>query len=269
MFKKLFVMGAGLILLLALFFGRSHVSTTVGMVRESVKESVPIDFEIKRARQMIKELRPEIKKNMILIAREEVEVDSLEDQVVALDQRLNQDRNDIVRLKDDLDRGSETFVYAGLSYSAKRVETELTSRFDQFKTQAATLDSKKQILTARQRGLTAAREKVDGMLDAKRQLEVEIENLEARLAMVDVAQTTSNFKFDNSRLSHTQELVADISTRIEVAEKLVNADLRYFDRIPLDAAEVDRDIAEEVADYFGGRQPEIEAFVKAHKQANQ
>ena len=168
MFKKSFVLGAALVLLLALFFGRSHVLTTVGMVRESVKESVPIDFEIKRARQMIKELRPEIRKNLRLIAHEEVEVGTLEEHVVALNQKLGQDRNDIVRLKDDLDRGSETFVYAGHSYSAKRIEAELTSRFDQFKMEEATLDSQKQILAARQRGLTAAREKLDGMLGAKR-----------------------------------------------------------------------------------------------------
>jgi len=266
MFKKSFVMGAGLVLLLTLFFGRSHVMTTIGMVRETVKESVPIDFEIKRARQMIKELAPEIDKNLRLMTYEEVEVDALEERVIALDQRLNQDRNDIVRLKDDLDQGSVTFVYAGRSYSAKQVKAELTSRFDQFKTQAATLESQKQILTARQTGLQAAHDKLDGMLDAKRQLEVEIENLEARLAMVAVAQTTSSFKFDNSRLSRTQELISDISTRIQVAEKLVNADVRYFDRIPLNASdEVDRDITEEVAEYLDGQQPEIEAFVNANQ----
>jgi hypothetical protein len=83
--------------------------------------------------------------------------------------------------------------------------------------------------------------------------------------MVEVAQTTSDFNFDDSQLSRTKELVQEISDRIEVAERLVNADTRFQDRIPLDGPEVERDITEEVADYFGDRRPEIEAFVKSNQ----
>ena len=260
MFKKSFVLGAGLVLLLALFFGRSHVLTTIGMVKQSVKESVPIDFEIKRAQQMINDLRPEIARNLRLVIAEEVEVSKLEDHVLALAKRLEKDGNDIVRLNNDLQDGSDIFVYAGLSYTKKQVKAELETRFDQYNTEKATLESQKQILAARQQALQAAREKLQGMEDAKRRLEVDIENLAARLAMVEVAQTTSHFKFDDSHLSRTEELISDISTRIEVAEKLVNADSRPFKGIQLDEPEEGRDITEEVAEAFGTNR---EAFVTA------
>lgn len=237
--------------------------TSVGMVKQTVKDSVPVDFEIKRARQMIKELQPEIERNMHLIAREETEVAKLERQVGTSEQQLSNDRGDILRLKGDLDKGSQVFVYAGRSYSAKQVKTDLQNRFDQFKTQEATTGSLKKILDARQKGLQAAREKLEGMLAAKRQLEVDVENLEARMKMVEVAQTTSEFNFDDSQLSRTKELVQEIGDRIEVAERLVNADSRLHDRIPLDEPVAERDIADEVADYFGEQRPEIEAFVNS------
>ncbi len=265
MLKKTAIVGVAVTLLAALLAGRSHVRTAWTEVKDTVKHNVPIDFELNRARGMIEDLRPEIEKNLRRIAQEEVEVARLEKHVSQSEERLAKDRADILRLKDDLDTGSEVFVYSRIHYTAKQVKSDLTSRFNQFKTQEATTLAKQQILLARQQGLRAAREKLDTMLDAKRQLEVDVENLEARLTMVEVAQTSSSFKFDDSHLSRTQELISDISTRIEVAERLVNVDSKRLDRIPLDEPEADRDVSVEIAEYFSTSLPEIEAFVKSHK----
>ena len=46
----------------------------------------------------------------------------------------------------------------------------------------------------------------------------EVENLEAQMKMVEVAQTASEFNFDDSQLSRTRKLLDDIRTRVEVAE---------------------------------------------------
>lgn len=265
MLKKTAIVGVAVTLLAVLLAGRSHVRTAWTEVKDTVKNNVSLDFEIKRARGMIEDLRPEIEKNLRRIAQEEVEVARLEKHVGAAEEQLTQDRADIIRLKDDLDSGSEVFVYSGRSFTAKQVKSDLTSRFNQFKTQEATTHSKQQILLARQQGLKAAREKLDSMLDAKRQLEVDVENLEARLTMVEVAQTSSAFKFDDSQLSRTQELISDIGTRIEVAERLVNVDAKQLDRIPLDEPAADRDVSEEIAEYFKTSLPEIEAFVNSNK----
>jgi chromosome segregation ATPase len=265
MLKKTIVLGGVAVLLAGFVAARSHVTTGWGMVRQTVKDSVPVDFEIKRARQMIKDLQPEIERNMHLIAREETEVAKLERQVGTAEQQLSKDQVDILRLKGDLEKGSQVFVYAGRSYSAKQVKTDLQNRFDQFRTQEATTGSLKKILNARQKGLQAAREKLEGMLAARRQLEVDVENLEAREKMVEVAQTTSDFNFDDSQLSRTKELVQEISDRIEVAERLVNADSRLHDRIPLDAPAAERNIEEEVANYFDGQRPEIETVANSPK----
>ncbi|HJN11008.1 MAG: hypothetical protein QGH33_09800 [Pirellulaceae bacterium] len=264
MLKKTAIVGAAVTLLAVLLAGRSHVRTAWTEVKDTVKHNVSLDFELKRARGMIEDLRPEIEKNLRRIAQEEVEVARLEKHVSRSEDKLAKDRTDIIRLKDDLDSGSEVFVYSNRNFTAKQVKSDLTSRFNQFKTQEATTQAKQQILLARQQGLKAAREKLDTMLDAKRQLEVDVENLEARLTMVEVAQTSSSFKFDDSQLSRTQELISDISTRIEVAERLVNVDAKQLDRIPLDEPEADRDVSEEIAEYFSTSLPEIEAFVKSN-----
>ena len=75
-------------------------------------------------------------------------------------------------------------------------------------------------------------------------------NLEARLEMVKVAQSTCEFNFDNSRLSRTRELVRDISCRIDVTEKLVNANTTNIGQINLDEEESGVDIIDQITAYF-------------------
>ena len=212
MVKKTLFVGAAVLLLVALFAGRgvvSYVTTAVDRVQDQVKSNVPVKFEIDRARRMIKDLEPEVERNMHLIAREEVEVAKIERELSQNEQQLAKARDEILRLKNDLESGSSQFVYAGRSYSASDVKTDLANRFQNFKTAEATVDQLQKILRARHNGLEAAREKLEGMLVAKRQLAVEIENLEARVKMIEVAQTTSQFNFDDSQLSRTRDLITE------------------------------------------------------------
>jgi len=256
MVKKGILIGAGVLVLLGLLFGRegiSHVKTSLGMARQAVRDAVPVDFELSRARQMIKDLDPEIHRNMHVIAKEEVEVAHLRDQLGVAEKNLAKNKSDIERLTDDLKRGDSNFVYAGKSYTDNQVETDLTRRFEQFKVKQATLEKLTQVLGARERGLTAGREKLKAMQAAKGQLEVDVANLDARLEMVKVAQATSEFNFDDSRLSRTKDLVSGISARIDVAEKLINAESAYPGEINLDQEET-TNITEQVTKYFEASQ---------------
>jgi uncharacterized coiled-coil protein SlyX len=257
MVKKGIVVGAAVLVLLGLLFGRegfSHVKTSLGWVRQSVRESVPVEFELSRARQMIKDLDPEIHRNMHLIAKEEVEVKHLKDQLADAEVQIVKNRADIERLTSDLKRGDSTFVYCGKNYTSKQVETDLARRFEQYKVKEATLTKLNQIVAARELGLEAGREKLKAMHAAKGQLEVDVANMEARLEMVKVAQSTSEFNFDDSQLARTKDLVRDIGARIDVAEKLVNAETTYPGQINLDEEEDASNITDQITAYFEASQ---------------
>jgi chromosome segregation ATPase len=144
---------------------------------------------------------------------------------------------------------------------------DLANRFQHFQTLEGTVAKLQKILQARENCLNAAREKLEGMLAAKRQLEVEVENLEARLQMVEVAQTTSEFNFDDSQLSRTRELINEIGTRLDVTEKLLNQEVQLYDRIPLDGepGTNGEDILDQVTDYFSGR-PEVGSMADSESQ---
>jgi chromosome segregation ATPase len=261
MIKKAILAGVGVALVGTFFFGRdalSYFRTGAGRVTEAVRDSVPMDFEIERARRMVKELVPDIRKNMHVIAKEEVEVDALKKQIVATESRLGKDRAELVRLKADLGSGNSTFHYAGRQYSATQVKADLANRFERFKTADATLASLKDIQQAREQSLSAAREKLEGMLAAKRKLEVDVEHLEARLKMVEAAQTTSDYAFDDSRLSRVKELIGDLRTRLDVAERLTSAEGMFHGEIPLNDT-ASENIVDEVTEYLDGHKGDNQA----------
>jgi hypothetical protein len=164
-----------------------------------------------------------------------------------------------MRLRTDLASDQDVFRYAGRTYSAEQVRTDLANRFERYKTSEATLGSLEQIHTARQRSLEAARQKLEGMLAQKRQMQVEVENLEARLQMIAAAKATNRCQFDDSRLGRVKELVGNLRTRLDVAERLVNGETHFHDEIPLDET-APENIVDQVTEYFSAEDaPSVEA----------
>jgi hypothetical protein len=113
-----------------------------------------------------------------------------------------------------------------------------------------TLASMKQMRDAREKNLDAAQQKLAAMITARHKLDVDIQNLEAKRKLVEVAQASSEYVFDDSQLARCKELIGDIRTRLDVAAKLANADVTVEVEIPLDEA-TPTDITEQVTEYFG------------------
>jgi len=218
----------------------------------SAEDAVPVEWELKRARQMITDLQPEIEQNARRIAKEKIEVAKLERELGETDRRLAKAESDIRRLTDDLQSEHDQYSYGGHTYTAAQVRTDLSHRFKRFKTREQTAEKLQQMLSARQASLRAANERMDAMLEARRQLEVEVENLQARLGALRVAQTSSKLNLDDSALSRTRELLDDIATRIDVEEETMAVDVEYFGEIDLDEPS-DENLLDDITSYFDDR----------------
>jgi hypothetical protein len=256
MIRRLLGVAAVAGLLSVFCFGRStwsYVKTSAGDVTSAVAGAVPVDFEIRRARTMLADLAPEVRENMLLIAREEAALSRLGEQIADHEGTLEKEKTDILRLTHDLESGKTVFRYANREFTIENVRTDLSRRFSRHRTSAETLEKLKAQEVARRHGLQAARDKMNGLLAARRQLEVEVEQLDARRMMVDAAQTTSRLALDDGALSRTKQLVAELSARLDVEERLVANDVAPVDEIPLDADE--GDVVEQITKYFGGSTP--------------
>ena len=253
MVKKILVGTAILLTTGAIVFGTdaySYLRTSARKVRHEVKASVPLDFEIERARQMVADLVPDIQKNMHIIAQEEVEIEDLRDQIARAEKNLAAERERLLVLRKDAANGDGKFSYAGHKATSRDVKVELSRRFDRFQTAEATLKAKRQMLDAREKSLAAAREKLEGMFGAKRDLEVQVQNLEARLKMLQAAETTSRFSFDDSQLSRCKKTVQELRKRLDVAERILEQDGKFLDGLS-EEVDVADDIVDQIDRYFG------------------
>ena len=252
MCKKAIVSVGAVTVIGFLIFGSglgSYLSTSAERVSEAVEDSVPLDFQIDRARKMVRDLEPEIRRSMHVIAKEEVEVESLNNRIEAAEAKKSKEKSDIMRLQADLQTGKSVFRYANDQYTAEEVRQDLSRRFARFKTSDATLGSLCDMRDARQRNLEAARQKLAAMMSSQRQLMVEVENLQAKLKLVEVAQTSSDLQLDDSQLAQAKGLINDIQARLDVAAKLADADTNFTDEIPLEEGSPE-DITQQVAEYF-------------------
>lgn len=237
----------------------SYVRTGYHSVRDHIKDQIPIDLEIKRVRDMIQNLKPEIAENLRIIAREEVEVAKLQKEVQAKGASLVKSKEAILRLKDDLQSGVKFVSYGGRSYDMDQVKKDLNDRFKHFQTQEATFDKLEKVLEAREKNLEAARRKLDAMLAAKRQHEVAVENLQARWTMHQVVDSGSQYSLHDSSLKDVRETLDDISTRLDVAEKMMNLD-ETTTGIPVLEESAPDDLVDQITQYFGTDKIETEAL---------
>lgn len=243
------VAGLGVLLLTGGIW--SYVKTAGRQVVDAVKKEVPLEFEIERTRDLVKDLVPEIRKNIEIVAREAVEVEQLGERIAESKEQLAEQKADILRMQADLAAGQLVCTYGGKEYTREQVKHDLAGKFERYKNDEARHESDCEIKKAREKSLDVARRKLDKMVETKRQLEVQVEQLASRLRTQEVAMATSKVHLDESKVGRAKKAIEDLGKRLEVADRVLNAETAYFGQIELDTAPQTENIEQEVAEYFG------------------
>jgi len=261
MLKKLVIAGVlvGTVGSLVAFGGRpfSYARTWVVSWKKNAEDRVPLDLKIKHAREEVDKLGPEIRKCMRVVAEQQVDIEQMEARVARHQKPLKEQELAILKLRNDLKSGEPSYVYAGQSYMASEVRKDLAVRFDRFREAEESLSRERKILAAKRKSLRANERRLDEMMAAKKQLVVQIEQLEARWKTVQAAQEASEIEFDDSQLSRTKTLIAQINKELEVRTKLLAADGKMdTGTIPVNTKPADIpvvDVTKSVDDYFAKR----------------
>jgi hypothetical protein len=245
----------GLGLVGGLLFGKdiiSYAKSSAKGVRTAVKDSVPIEFELRRARDLLDEIIPEMQANIRVIAQEEVEVAALKGEIGKNREGLNDEQSKIKTLRVALEQPRAQYAFAGRNYSHDDVKLDLAARFDRFKESEVVLASKVKVLGSREKSLDAARQLLAKTSGEKRILESRIEALAGQYRLVKAAATGSKIQVDNSKLAQTEKLIAQIQKRLDVAERVLAAESKFVESIPVDTV-VEADLVAQVDEYFDSR----------------
>ena len=264
MFKKLVKTAALTAVGGAVVFGTdafSYFRTGANHVREAVAAEVPVEFEIDRARTLVADLTPEIKKSLHVIAEEQVAVERLAHHLDKKRDSLAEQELAIKRLRDDVGSDKTHFVYAGRSYDREDVSKDLADRFRRYEMAEETVERQEQVLEAKRRNLLAHRDQLDAMLSARKDLEVEIERLQARLSSVKAAESVAELDLDDSALTRARGLIGDLDRQLEVRERMVEESGTVLGGIPVEAeaTEIPVDLMTRIDAKFAGAVAVIDA----------
>lgn len=201
--------------------GWTYLTTAGRMAASKLRSNVPLEFELERAKTMIEGLIPDVRENMLVIAQEEVSVADLRRDLDRTRAELAKQREELLRMREDIDSASAKFVLGSRNVTRDELKDEAARRFNRFQVVEATVASKEQLLAARERSLEAARTRLENMLNAKRDLEVQVENLQARIKAQQGQTLASSIEIDDSEVARCQHLLDDVRVRLEVADRLV------------------------------------------------
>jgi len=247
------IMGtAGVFLVSGLFFGRdaaSYLTSSARSIQTAVKDAVPIEFELQRARDLLEDIIPEMQANVRLIAQEEVEIATLKNDIEQNRRSLNEERIRVVKLRDTLTTPKVVYTLGGCEYSPQQVKEELASSFDRYKEAEVVLAGKQRLMETRQKSLQAAMQMLEQTKSQKVRLEDQIQALDSQYRLVQAASIGSKVQIDNSKLAQTEKLIRQIRNRLDVAERVLAHEARFVQPIAIDTID-EKDLLTQVDEYL-------------------
>ena len=243
----------------------SYLRAGVRSARQAVKAEVPVEFEIQRARTMVDRLIPDIRRCMHVIAEQQVEVEHLDQQIARRESEMVKQKDAMLALKSDLGSGRSVFVYASHTYTSNDVKRDLATRFERFKAAEEILGADRKILVARQQNLKAHEDKLTGMMQAKKELEAKLEQLQARVETMRAAETVSTLAIDDSNLSHARKLIEELNKQLDVKQKVLDAEGQFTGLIPVEmdpTADAPANIEAEIDAYFSDKPADAAGLVQ-------
>lgn len=246
----------------------SYMRSSLGLMKSSVKESIPIEFEIQRARDLLEDLIPETRANLRLVAAEEVEVANLEKSLDEERESIDVERAKLQKVRRALKTDQVAFKFGGRHFERTELVSILSTQFDRLTTAEKFLAGKEDLLKNRQASLAAAMKNLEKTRLARVELEAKIEALEEQFRLMQLKSSGKNFTLDNTKLSQVEKVIADLKKRLDVAHKVMASEARFVDMVPLDTPDTDEaSVVERVDAYLLEAEEEPAKSVVVTKEA--
>jgi hypothetical protein len=252
MVKTGVVVVVGAALVGGLFLGKDAVSymrVSARSVQSAVKDSVPIEFELKRASDMLEDIIPEMHANIRLIAQEEVEIAALKTSIKKSQIAMAEEEKRIQKVRSALATQQVSYTFGSRDYRHADLKADLVARFARFKEAEIIHASQESLLNTREHSLSAAMQLLEKTRSEKRLLQDKISALAGQYRVVKASAVGSKLNIDNSKLTQTAKLISEIEKRLDVAERVLAHESRFVQTIPVDAIE-ETDLFEQIDNHF-------------------
>jgi chromosome segregation ATPase len=244
---------AGGAVVLSLLFGGealSYIRTSGRQMRQSVNEKIPVEFQLRRARDLLSDILPEMQANVRLMAQQEVEIEAVREDIDQSQKSLTEEAGRIRILREAVTSGRSSFSLSGLTYTRDQLVSELSRRFDRYREAEQILAAKRKLLDNRRQALAAAEQQLDQMRVRKVALESQVESLTGQYRLVQAASSNSRVQVDPGKLAQAEHLVSEIRQQLNVAEHVLAREAKFTMPVPVDSIDP-QDLVARVERHFG------------------
>ena len=230
----------------------SYLSSGSRLLRTAATDSVPMDFQLARARDLVNDLVPEMQANVRMVAQQEVEIASLREEINNAHASLDAERGKLTKLRQCLATQDVSFTIGNASYSRDQVSTELARKLDLVREADVVLAGKDRLLKNRQQSLAAAMQMLERTRSQKSLLEGQIASLESQHRLVQAASVGSGATIDTSKLAQTQKLIADIKKQLDVSERVLAHESRFVEPMVIDTLD-EKEVTKQADEYLASK----------------
>jgi hypothetical protein len=263
--KRGLIATGGALLLGALVFGvdlMSYLKSGRNTMRSAVKDAVPTEFELQRAKDLVEDIIPEMQANVRLIATEEVEIAQLRQDIAQSGKNIVAEREQISRLTNLLADERAVYNVGGHDYPRQEVRQNLSRRFERFKEAEVVLSGKERLMTTREGSLRGATLMLERTRGQKALLEDKIAGLEAQHRLVQAAAVGSKLQVDGTKLAQAEKLITQIKKRLDVSERVLAHESAFTDPMPVDTT-TDAEFVAEIREHLSGADEKPKAIAAA------
>jgi peptidoglycan hydrolase CwlO-like protein len=242
-------LGAGALYLVFGAVAPSYVRTAFHKVRHHAQDAVPIQFQIDRARDQVASIEPAIHDNIESLARAEVDVEYLEREIDATRTNLAAEKREMTALREGLETSDSRL--AGMTATTDEIKGELGRRLDHYKVVSQILKDKESILKSKKAQVVAARKQLTTLAMKKKELLAQIEEIEARLKMIEATKANNEFNFDDSALAQAKQTISELQKRLDVEAHFAALEGRFAETGVPAALAPGRNVVKEFDAEFG------------------
>ena len=258
MFKKLLIL-SGMLVVVGWAFGShtgreliSYVKTGWKEVRQATQKVVPIDFEIKRAEDLLLNLDKTDDRLITTLASQMQNVRGTERDVETMTASLDLRKSELQARAEEV----KTIQVSKTSTNRDLASLNLEKDFKQFKLMEASLKNKQATLGQMQDRIKSMQEQREALKNQRSELISRVSKLKTDLDYLKVAQLkarNAGEDFQVPELAQLKELVSSLEVRIETSliEHQLREDIKQGDKAASKPASVpSTNIANEIDNYF-------------------
>ncbi|HEY2588902.1 MAG TPA: hypothetical protein VGI81_24375 [Tepidisphaeraceae bacterium] len=223
----------------------SYLRSSCHSMQVSIKDNIPVEFQLRRARDLLDGVGPELHDNVRRVAEQEVEIASLKTDLEQSRVSLASEKHRIQSLRNCLNTSQTSFTFDGIDFTREQVEHDLGRQFAHFREADGALKARQQLLESRQQALVAAMEAMETAKAQKATLEAQVEGLEAQYRLVQATSAGTQFQLDGGRLAEAQKVVGEIRKQLAVTEHVLAHEAKFTQAIPVDSID-EKDLLQQV-----------------------